>query len=59
MAELALTGARELLAEAEARAADDLRRHRLRQRLTARLRSGEALDADAATEVRETGWARA
>ena len=55
MAELALTGARELLAEAEARAADGLRRHRL----TARLRSGEALDADAATEVRETGWARA
>jgi len=59
VAELALTGARELLAETEARDADDRRRRELRQRLTARLRSGAALDVEAIREVRETGWTRA
>jgi hypothetical protein len=59
VAELALAGARELLAEAEARDADEQRRRELRERLTRRLRQGEALDADALREVRETGWTRA
>jgi Arc/MetJ-type ribon-helix-helix transcriptional regulator len=59
VAELALVGARELLAEAEASGADDRRRRELRQRLTARMRGGEALDVDAIREVRETGWTRA
>jgi hypothetical protein len=59
VAELALTGARELLAEAEARDAVDDRRRELRRRLTARMRSGEAFDTDALREVRETGWTRA
>jgi hypothetical protein len=59
VAELALTGARELLAEADARDADDQRRRELRRRLTARLRSGQALDAEAARQVRDTGWTRA
>jgi Arc/MetJ-type ribon-helix-helix transcriptional regulator len=59
VAELALAGARELLAEAQARGADDCRRRELRQRLTARMRGGEALDVDALREVRETGWTRA
>jgi Arc/MetJ-type ribon-helix-helix transcriptional regulator len=59
VAELALAGAREMLAEADARDADDRRRRELRRRLTARMRSGEALDVDALREVRETGWTRA
>lgn len=59
MAELALTGAHELLAVAEAKDADGQRRRELRQRLTQRLRSGEALDGDALREVRESGWTRA
>jgi len=59
VAELALAGARGLLAEAEARDADDQRRRELRQRLTARLRNGDALDPEAARQVRETGWTRA
>jgi hypothetical protein len=59
VAELALAGARELLVEVEAREADDARRRELRERLTARLRSREAFDADAIREVRETGWTRA
>jgi len=57
--ELALAGARELLAQADARDADDKRRRELRKRLTARLRSGDAVDPDAARDVRETGWTRA
>lgn len=59
MGELALAGARELLAEAEARDADERRRHELRERLTHRLRQSDALDPDALREVRETGWTRA
>jgi hypothetical protein len=59
VAELALAGARELLADAEARDADERRRRELRERLTARLRSGATVDPDAAREVRETGWTRA
>ena len=57
--ELALAGARELLARADARDADDRRRRELRKRLTVRLRNGDAVDPDAAREVRETGWTRA
>ncbi len=59
VAELALAGAHELLAVAEAQDADGQRRRELRQRLTQRLRSGDALDADALREVRESGWTRA
>lgn len=59
VAELALAGAHELLARADAGDADDKRRRELRERLTTRLRSGEAADAHAAREVRETGWTRA
>jgi Arc/MetJ-type ribon-helix-helix transcriptional regulator len=59
IAELALAGARELLAEAEARDADDQRRRELRKRLTVRMRTGDPVDADAIREVRETGWTRA
>lgn len=59
VAELALAGARELLAQTEARAADEQRRRELRQRLTSRLRSGDTLDVDALREVREHGWTRA
>ena len=55
--ELALTGAHELLAEAEARETD--KRQQLRKRLTSRLRSGAALDADALRDVREHGFTRA
>ncbi|MHB8693294.1 MAG: hypothetical protein ACYDHH_18825 [Solirubrobacteraceae bacterium] len=59
MAQLALAGAHELLAEAEARDADDQRRRELRERLTQRMRRSDGLDADALHEVRETGWTRA
>ena len=59
VAELALAGAHELLAEAEAGDADDRRRRELRRRFTARMRSGEALEVEALREVRETGWTRA
>jgi len=59
VAELALAGAHELLAVVEAQDADGQRRRELRQRLTQRLRSGDALDADALREVRESGWTRA
>lgn len=59
VAELALLGARELLAEAEANDADEQRRQELRKRLTSRLRSGDALDPGALGEVREHGWTRA
>jgi hypothetical protein len=59
VAELALTGARELLAEAEARDGDQQRRQELRKRLTGRLRSAAALDPEALHEVREHGWTRA
>lgn len=59
VAELALAGARELLAEADARDVDDRRRRELRERLTARMRGGDALDVDAIRDVRETGWTRA
>lgn len=59
MAELALAGARELLAAAEAYDADEQRRRELRERLAQRLRSGAALDVDALREVREGGWTRA
>jgi Arc/MetJ-type ribon-helix-helix transcriptional regulator len=59
IAELALAGARELLAEAEARDADDQRRRELRKRLTVRMRTGDAVDVDAIREARETGWTRA
>lgn len=59
VAELALAGARELLAEAQARDADQQRRQELRKRLTSRLRNGATLDPDALREVREHGWTRA
>lgn len=59
VAELALAGARELLAEAEAHDADEQHRHELRQRLASRLRSGDTLDPGALSEVREHGWTRA
>jgi len=59
VAELALAGAHELLAAAEAQDADGQRRRELRQRLTQRLRGGDALDADALREVRQSGWTRA
>lgn len=59
LAELALAGAQELLARAEAREADDRRRAELRRRLTQRLRDGDALDVAALAEVREHGWTRA
>ena len=59
VAELALAGARELLAEAEARDGDLQRRQELRKRLTSRMRSGAALDPDALREVRDRGWTRA
>lgn len=59
VAELALAGARELLAEAEAHDADEQRRRQLRQRLTQRLRHGDAFEADALSKVREGGWTRA
>jgi hypothetical protein len=48
-----------MLAEVEARDADEQRRRELRKRLTTRLRSGDTLDADALREVREHGWTRA
>jgi hypothetical protein len=59
VAELALVGARELLAEAEATHSDEQRRQELRKRLTSRLRSEDALDPCALREVREHGWTRA
>jgi len=59
VAELALVGARELLAEAEANDADEQRRQELRKRLATRLRSGDALDPGALGEVRDHGWTRA
>lgn len=59
VAELALAGAHELLAAAEAQDADGQRRRELRQRLTQRLRNGDTLDSDALREVRESGWTRA
>jgi len=59
VAQLALAGAKGLLAEADARDADEHRRRELRERLTHRLRHGDALDPDALREVRETGWTRA
>lgn len=58
VAELALAGAREMLAAAVARDADEQRRVELRGRLVRRLRSG-AFDAEALDEVRERGWTRA
>jgi Arc/MetJ-type ribon-helix-helix transcriptional regulator len=58
VAELALAGARELLAQTEARDADERQRQELRKRLTSRLRTGAALDDDALREVREHGWTR-
>ncbi|MGH2872389.1 MAG: hypothetical protein ACRDL5_07980 [Solirubrobacteraceae bacterium] len=58
VSELALAGARELLARADTRDADEQRRVDLRRRLAERLRSGEALDSDALREVREHGWTR-
>jgi Arc/MetJ-type ribon-helix-helix transcriptional regulator len=57
--ELALAGARELLADADARDADHERRRELRQRLVARMRAGDTVDVDALREARETGWTRA
>lgn len=59
VAELALAGARELLAAADVREQDEQHRAELRRRLTRRLRSGDALDVDALHEVRERGWTRA
>jgi hypothetical protein len=59
VAELALAGARGLLAAAEARETDEQHRRELRRRLAQRLRSGEALDSDALRDVREHGWTRA
>jgi hypothetical protein len=59
VAELALAGARELLAQAEAAESDDQRREALRRRLVQRLREGDALDAEALIAVREHGWTRA
>ena len=59
VAQLALAGAKELLAEADAQEADDQRRRELRERLTQRLRHGDAIDPDTLREVRETGWTRA
>lgn len=59
VAELALAGARKLLAEAEARDDDEQRQRELRKRLTSRLRSGDTLDPGALSEVREHGWTRA
>jgi predicted nucleic acid-binding protein len=50
LAQLALAGAKELLAEADAQEADDQRRRELRERLTQRLRHGDALDPDALRE---------
>lgn len=57
--ELALAGARALLAEVEASAAAEERRIALRHRLSRRLREGDAFDVDALDEVRERGWTRA
>lgn len=59
VAELALVGAHELLAEAKARDADQQRRQALRKRLASRLRSGDALNPGVLSEVREHGWTRA
>jgi Arc/MetJ-type ribon-helix-helix transcriptional regulator len=59
VAELALAGARELLAEAEARGADEQRRRELRKRLTTRMRRADGIDVDAIRDVRDTGWTRA
>lgn len=58
VADLALAGARELLAEADAREVNERRQRELRQRLVARMRSGDAVDVDAVRQVRETGWTR-
>jgi hypothetical protein len=56
--ELAIAGARVLLADAESQ--DDRQRKdtMLRKRLATRLRAG-ALDTDALAEVRSGGWTRA
>jgi len=59
VAQLALAGASELLAAAEARDADEQRRAELRRRLTRRLRDGDTLDDAALREVRHSGWTRA
>jgi hypothetical protein len=59
VAELALAGAREMLAEVDARHADEQRRRQLRERLVTRLRSGAALDPVGLDDARQTGWTRA
>lgn len=59
VAELALAGAHELLAAADARETEEQHRRELRRRLVQRLRSGDALDSDALRDVREHGWTRA
>lgn len=59
VAQLALAGASELLAAAEAHDTDEQRRAELRRRLTQRLRSRDTLDDAALREVRESGWTRA
>jgi hypothetical protein len=55
--DLVIRGARERLREIEVARADEAHNAELRRDLVKRLRTGEGLDADAAYEVREHGWA--
>ncbi|MGH2834986.1 MAG: hypothetical protein ACRDK4_06865 [Solirubrobacteraceae bacterium] len=56
--DLAMAGAKAMLADADAQ--DERRRSQaiLRKRLATRLRTGAGIDADALAEVRATGWTR-
>jgi hypothetical protein len=57
--DLALAGARALLADADARRERGREQAMLRKRLAARLRTGAGIDAGALAEVRDAGWTRA
>ena len=58
LAQLVVRGAQATLVAATLRETDGARREALRRRLAERLRTGEALDRDAAHAVRQTGWSR-
>ncbi|HEY2437452.1 MAG TPA: hypothetical protein VGH93_09730 [Solirubrobacteraceae bacterium] len=56
LGELVVRGASDRLREIEDEHGDEARKTQLRRQLVERLRTGRGLDADAAYEVRDSGW---